>query len=331
MTPGPSINQFESLLPELILSAVEQQGLQPTGYFLQLNSYENRVYEIGLEEQAAVVAKFYRPSRWDLSQLAEEHAFVSTLVAAEIGVVAPLSLHKPYKNVPTIGHVGSFYYALYPKFRGREQADLSLEDRRQLGRFMGRMHNVGAAFRARYRLPLDPQTYGDDQITQILKQECLPGDLLPALEASLHQVMEWVRPAFTPDITKIPLHGDCHLGNILWNQNGPHLVDFDDMVLAPPIQDVWMLLSGDREEVGRQQEAFFEGYELFRRFDYRTFKLIEPLRTLRMIRHAAWIGARYYEPIFQRAFPYYRDRRYWEEFLLSIKEQIALVQEARST
>jgi Ser/Thr protein kinase RdoA (MazF antagonist) len=192
---------------------------------------------------------------------------------------------------------------------------------------LGRLHNIGAQFKAPHRLQLNPETYGYESLDYILTLPFIPPDLLKNIEAFLTQALERAEPFFEYDMEWILVHGDCHPGNILWNPDGPHLLDFDDMVIAPPVQDLWMLFYGTEEEQRQQKEAFFSGYETFREFDYCTLRLAEPLRTLRMIRHTAWIGKRHQEPIFQRSFPYYRERRYWEEFLLSMKEQVAILQE----
>lgn len=320
--------RFDHLLPEVIFQTVEAQGLRPTGVLIPLNSYENRVYEIGIEEREPVVAKYYRPGRWTKEQIAEEHAFVAALVQAEIPVVPPVALQSHIPGIPTLGktHDGIFF-AFFPKFRGREHAEILDEDRKWLGRTLGRLHNIGENFRAGHRLRLTPETYGIASLEFILSQKFLPPDLKENVEVHLLKALELIVPYFKADLKAISTHGDCHPGNILWNKEGPHLVDFDDMVVAPPIQDLWMLFDGTEEDKRRQREAFFEGYETFRKFDQTTLKLAEPLRTLRMIRHAAWIGQRYSEPAFQRAFPYYQERRYWEEFLQGIKEQIGLLQE----
>lgn len=318
---------FITLLPDTIFNAVSEQGYRPTGALFSLNSYENRVYDIAIEEGEPVVAKFYRPNRWSAEQIREEHLFVSAVANAEIPAVEPLILKKPTPHHVTIGEIDGYFYALYPKFRGREEPDLNNEKRKWLGRSLGRLHNVGESFLAKHRLQLDPETYGYQCLDTILDQSFLSPDLAESLETYLLRALELVEIYYRPGLKLIPLHGDCHLGNVLWNHAGPHLLDFDDMIIAPPAQDVWMLFSGDKNEVREQQEAFFEGYETFRKFDMTTLILMEPLRTLRMIHYAAWIGRRFEEPAFQRAFPYYRENRYWEELLLAIKEQISLMQE----
>ncbi len=317
---------FSHLLPDVILSAVEDQGYCPTGVFTPLNSYENRVYLIELEDAPALVAKFYRPERWTKESILEEHRFVYALLDNELPVVAPLPLKKSVKQGTTLGLTEKIYYALYPRFRGRERDELSLDDRRILGRLLARMHLVGENFKAPHRISLLPQTYGYQSLEFILTQPFLPPDIKSNLEIVLTQALKLVENAWSKNIAAFPVHGDCHLGNILWNDKGPHFVDFDDMVIAPPVQDLWMLFHGTSEEVAEQKKSFFEGYDLFRDFDFETLRFVEPLRTLRQIKYAAWIGERYLEPAFQRAFPYYEQRRYWEEFLQAIKEQLSALQ-----
>lgn len=325
-----SIHHFQNLLPDAIFDAVAEQGYQPTGALIPLNSYENRVYQIPLEDHEAIVGKFYRPERWSVEALCDEHRFIQALVDVELPVVQALKLTHSISENDHLARMGDYYYALYPKFRGREHSDITNDDRKWLGRTLGRLHNIGEAFQPKDRLTLTPQTYGYSSLEFILSQEFLPQDLKEGLQACLEQVLKMLEPYFHEDLKLISVHGDCHPGNILWNHDGPHLLDFDDMVLAPQVQDLWMLFHGSQEEMRDQKEAFFEGYNVFRDFDHSTFILMEPLRTLRMIHFAAWIGKRYSEPAFQRAFPYYENRRYWEEFLLSIKEQIGLLQDIQS-
>lgn len=317
---------FSNLLPQTILQAVMDQGFQPTGSLFPLNSYENRVYLIELEEYEPLVAKFYRPGRWSQEALQEEHDFNLALEEAEVPVVAALSLEKPLPQSETLGKIEDFYYAFYPKFRGREHDEITDEDRRWLGRTLGRLHNIGANFRLRHRPTLNVDYYGYASLDTILGQDFIPADLRPNLEASLKQALKMLEPFFKNPGPLICVHGDCHPGNVLWNKEGPFLLDFDDMLLAPAVQDLWMLINGDESEREAQKKALLEGYEIFRPFDRNSFGMSEALRTLRMIRHTAWIGQRFAEATFQRAFPYYSERRYWETFLLSMKEQIALLQ-----
>lgn len=321
------INHFENLLPDLIFESVQQQGYQPTGALIPLNSYENRVYQIPLEDHETLVGKYYRPGRWSIETLCDEHRFIQALVDVELPVVQALPLRDHLPESDKLGKLGGYYYAIYPKFMGREHADITNDDRKWLGRTLGRLHNVGESFKPKDRLELNPQTYGYNSLDFILSQEFLPNDLKEGINQCLLQSLKLLEPFFNEDLKAITVHGDCHPGNILWNNDGPHLLDFDDMVVAPPVQDLWMLFHGSDAEKKEQRKAFFEGYSVFREFDENCFILTEPLRTLRMIHYAAWIGKRYSEPAFQRVFPYYEQRRYWEEFLQSIKEQIALLQE----
>ncbi|PIR20265.1 MAG: serine/threonine protein kinase [Deltaproteobacteria bacterium CG11_big_fil_rev_8_21_14_0_20_47_16] len=319
---------FEDLLPNTICDAVASQGYSPTGALFPLNSYENRVYEIPLDEGEPIIAKFYRPGRWSAEAIGDEQNFIASLADFEIPVVPSLKLPHPLAAIPTVAEAASFYYTITPKFRGRARDELSNDDRKWLGRMIARMHNAGEHLQTPHRLALTPQTYGYDSVKFILNQPFIADDLKRSVEFCLNQALTTLTPLFTPDLKTFPIHGDCHMGNILWNNDGPHFVDFDDMVIGPPVQDVWMLFHGTAEEQKTQRDAFFEGYELFRKFDYGSLRLAEPLRTLRMIRHAAWIGQRYDDPAFQRAFPYYTQNRYWEEFLLAIKEQIGAMQDA---
>ncbi len=318
--------EFDTLMPELIIGAASEQGYQPTGVFYPLNSYENRVYEIGIEGGEPLIAKFYRPGRWTLESIAEEHRFLQTLLEEEIPVVASLPLKKSTELSPYVSQIEDIYYALFPKFRGRQESELSPEALAQLGRTLARLHNVGEHFSAPSRMALNPETFGRQSQEVILQLGFLPHDLRPNLESILTQVIQLCETAFQPGYKNILLHGDCHPGNILWNAEGPHLLDFDDMIMAPTVQDLWMLFFGTAEEQGQQKDTFFEAYEMFRPFQETHFQLAEALRSLRMIRHSAWVGQRFSENIFQRAFPYFSERRYWEEFLLSMKEQVALLQ-----
>jgi Ser/Thr protein kinase RdoA (MazF antagonist) len=321
------MQHFDRLTPELMLTAIEAQGFHPTGALFPLNSYENRVYAIELDEADPIIAKFYRPERWSVHTIAEEHTFVWAAENLEIPIVTPVRLPNPMPEAPGLGCEGEFFYAIYPKFRGRAEAEHTTETLTQLGRTLGRLHNLGADFTCRHRMTLSPTTYGHDSIAPILALPCVPREQLAALTALLPQAVQLTENYWGHASTQFAIHGDCHHGNILWNAHGPHLLDFDDMVVAPPVQDIWMLFSGPAEDQVRQREAFFEGYSTFRPFNESTLILAEPLRTLRLIRHAAWLGARHEEPAFQTAFPYFVQPRYWEEFTQTLREQIGILQE----
>lgn len=318
---------FDNLTPELMLSAIEAQGFVPTGALFPLNSYENRVYEVALDDAEPIIAKFYRPRRWTADVILDDHRFVLAADDLEIPVVAPLALQSAVAGSTTLGQTGEYYYALFPKFRGKENVEHSSEDLRWLGRTLARLHNLGAVFQAPHRMTLRPEEYGEPHAAVIAGQTYIPDALRDSINQFLEQCLTLVKPYFTDSLVMLPLHGDCHHGNVLWNHEGPHLLDFDDMLIAPPVQDVWMLLHGSPEDQRSQQEDFLAGYTIFRDFDVATLRLAEPLRTLRMIRHAAWIGERYEEDAFVRAFPYYRQSRYWEEFVQALREQIGTLQE----
>lgn len=317
---------FQHLLPDFICDVAAAQGYRPTGALHQLNSYENRVYEIPLENKDSLIAKFYRPGRWNQETLIDEHKTLAALESAEVPVVRPLKLNS-HSSYETLGFADPYFFCFYKKFGGRMEQDLNKEQLNWLGRTLGRLHNVTADLKLAQRLPLNTWTYGDQQLPAILQGPYLPEDLHDNLEDLLHQCLDLADRWFKKDWTTFAVHGDCHLGNVLWGTKGPTLVDFDDLVTAPAVQDVWMLLNGTLNEQAEQKKAFLEGYETFRKFDQHSFILVEPLRTLRMIRHAAWIGERFDEEIFKRTFPYYTERKYWENFLLSIKEQLSALQE----
>ncbi len=321
------MTSFQTLLPDFICDAIAAQGYRPTGILHQLNSYENRVYEVPLEDKTSLVTKFYRPSRWSLDTLIDEHQTLKALQDAEVPVVRPVVL--PHNTgFETLGFAEPYYFCCYKKFGGRMEQDLAPDQLMWLGRTLGRLHNVTEHLTLHHRLPLNTNTYGDQQLKTILDGRYVPEDLRNHLEDVLHRCLDFMEPLMSLDWHAFAVHGDCHLGNVLWDRIGPTLVDFDDMVMAPAVQDVWMLLYGTALEQAEQKKSFLKGYEVFRKFDQHSFCLVEPLRTLRMIRHAAWIGERFEEEIFKRTFPYYPERKYWEGFLLSMKEQWSLLQEA---
>lgn len=319
------MNSFKDLIPDFICDTLASQGYEPTGQMFQLNSYENRVYEIYLENNRPVIAKFYRPERWSAETIIDEHQVLKSLDEAEVPVVRPLNLNHT-EGFETLGFANPYYYCLYPKFGGHEEPDLTGEHRQWLGRTLARLHNVTHALKVKNRISISTKTYGDDPLNSIFEKGFLPDDLENNLEDIILRCLDLIDPMMNQTWNAFAVHGDCHLGNVLWNDEGPTLVDFDDMVMAPSVQDFWMLFHGTEEEQSIQKKDFFEGYEMFRNFDAREFLLVEPLRTLRMVRHTAWIGERFEEEIFKRTFPYYTERKYWEEFLLSMKEQLGALQ-----
>jgi len=323
---------YAGLTPDCVLDALGSVALFGDGRLLALNSYENRVYQVWLDEladaarqPAAVVAKFYRPARWTDAQILEEHAFSSELAEREIPVVAPMTL----AGGSTLAAFGGFRFAVYPKHGGRAP---ELEDRSTLewlGRFIGRIHAVGGIEPFRERLALDVASFGEEPREYLLAHDFVPTDLLPAWTSTIAQALDGIRRSFdrAGSVGTIRLHGDCHAGNILWTAAGPHFVDFDDCRMGPAVQDLWMLLSGDRTDAQRQLRALLRGYEDFCEFDERELQLIESLRTLRLIHYSAWLARRWDDPAFPAAFPWFNTQRYWQDRVLELREQIAAMDE----
>ena len=310
---------YAALTPEVVLDACDVAGCRADGRLLPLNSYENRVYQVWLEDGSARVLKFYRPGRWSAEQIEEEHAFARELAGREIPVVAPLYT----------GAHGGFLFALYPRRGGRTP---NLDDPKALewiGRFIGRIHAVGAASAFRFRESLTVKTFGDDARAFVLSGNFVPGDVLEAWKAATAQALAGVKRCFEAagEVPRIRLHGDCHPGNILWTDGGPHFVDLDDARMGPAVQDLWMLLSGDRVAMSRQLSHVLAGYEQFQAFDKRELNLLEALRTLRLIHYSAWIARRWDDPAFPAAFPWFNTQRYWQDRILELREQIALMED----
>ena len=330
-----SAHPFDRLTPQAVLDMLDAQGVRGDGRLLQLNSYENRVFQVMLEDGRAVVAKFYRPGRWTDAQIAEEHAFAAELAEAEVPVVAPL----PLAGGGTLGQGTAdgqvFRIAVYPRRSGHGPELEQPDTLRWLGRFIGRLHAVGARQRFTHRRTLDLATFGRAAVDRILAGDLLPPAQAPAwrdaAERALAQVAEAL--AATP-ATPLRLHGDCHPGNILWREPddgrpdaGPQIVDLDDAVNGPAVQDLWMWLSGDRAARQQQLGAVLQGYRQFRRFDARELALIEPLRTLRMLHHSAWIAERWDDPAFPPAFPWFGTPAYWGQQTTELREQLEAMAE----
>jgi Ser/Thr protein kinase RdoA (MazF antagonist) len=316
---------YAALTPDTVLDACAAAGLRPDGRLLGLNSYENRVYQVYLEEDAPAVVKFYRPGRWRDAQILEEHAFAAELAEREIPVVAPLRIEGK-----TLLQSAGFAFAVYPRRGGRTP---NLEDPKALewiGRFIGRLHAVGAIAPFRERETLDFNSFGHEPREWLLQNASIPADILPAWKAVTEQALGLVKACYerAGTIKLIRLHGDCHVGNILWTDDGPHFVDLDDSRMGPAMQDLWMLLSGDRSGMTRGLSDVLAGYEEFMDFDRRQLHLVEALRSLRLIHYSAWLARRWHDPAFPAAFPWFGTQRYWQDRILELKEQIALMEEA---
>jgi Ser/Thr protein kinase RdoA (MazF antagonist) len=315
---------YSDLSPEAVLDAIEGLGLRSDGRVLALNSYENRVYQIGIEDGEPLVCKFYRPGRWSDAAILEEHAFASELNAQEIPVVAPLS-----RNGTTLHRHEGFRYTVFPR-RGGRWPELGTTDERQwVGRFLGRIHAVGRSAPFRHRARLDVQELGRRARDFILDGGWLPEYLAPKYEALTEEILAEVerRTRHWRGASEGRILGDCHRGNILWTDAGPHFVDLDDCVTGPAIQDLWMLLAGSPAEIRAQIGDFLEGYEQFLAFNRRELALIEPLRALRMIHYTAWLARRWEDPAFPKAFPWFAEPRYWEEHYRALEEQLTAVLE----
>jgi Ser/Thr protein kinase RdoA (MazF antagonist) len=311
---------YASLTPTLILDAVEQCGFQPSGALLALNSYENRVYQIGLETGEFIIAKIYRPGRWSDEAILEEHAFAHELADLEIPVIAPLALQKD----ETLLHYQGYRLALYPRRGGRAPELDDPESLRWMGRMLGRIHACGSQRLFRHRPRLSVDLLGTGPFQYLMEQGFIPLELehnyrqaaeqlLQAIAEIWRETADWIEP--------LRLHGDCHPGNILWTEQGPHFVDLDDCMNGPAIQDLWMLLSGDRHDMSRQLGLILEGYEQFYLFNNVELRLIEALRGLRLIHYSGWLARRWEDPAFPMHFPWFNTARYWEEQLNILREQ----------
>jgi len=326
----PTLHSFYEITPDRILAAVEFAGFSCTGRFFQLNSMENRVYEVEIEptgdspfktpSDRFKIVKFYRPGRWTLEQLQEEHQFLLDLVADEIPVVAPLIL----KNERTIAvdEGSSIFFAVFPKMGGRAPDEIALDQADWIGRLLARIHNVGAARPARHRLKMGVEAFGFTNLQYLEDNDVLPIDLKDQYYDVAQEICDIVHP-WLQGTESIRIHGDCHLGNLLWNSQGPFWVDFDDMMVGPPAQDVWLLLSGRDEHARKQLHKLLAGYETLRPFDRSSLRLIEALRALRYIHYATWIAKRWKDPFFPRAFPHFGTSDYWQRQLFDLKEQLS--------
>ncbi len=318
---------FFELTPDRVLDAVEASGLPCTGRCLTLNSFENRVYDVELENsQGRRIAKFYRPGRWTREQILEEHTFLSQLVEAEIPVIAPL----PFPDGGTLQETpqSKIFYTPFPKVGGRAPDELSDDQLIRIGRLLGRIHSVGAAQPAYHRLRLDPTSYGRLNLQFLLDGSWIPEEFKTRYIRAVDVICTLSEPWFRETAFQ-RIHGDCHFNNLLWNSSGPFFLDFDDMVIGPPVQDLWLVLPGRDAEAIRQRALLLEGYQEFRNFDWQSLRLVEPLRALRFVHYATWIARRWDDPAFPHAFPQFNTYSYWKKETEDLEEQVQLVSEAR--
>jgi Ser/Thr protein kinase RdoA (MazF antagonist) len=327
---------YANLTPDCVLDALESVGQLGDGRLLALNSYENRVYQVYMEDGPPVIAKFYRPGRWTDAAIVEEHQFTLELAERELPVVAPFVIADR-----TLHAFAGFRFAVYPRHGGRVPELDDPQSLEWIGRFVGRIHAVGAVRPFVQRPALDIATFGDEPRAFLLSGGWIPADLTDAYSSVVNMALEGVRRCFerAGTVTTLRLHGDCHAGNILWTEpragqgghasftGGPHFVDFDDCRSGPAVQDLWMLLSGERADMTRQLADVLAGYEDFREFDPRELHLVEALRTLRLIHYSAWLARRWSDPAFPAAFPWFNTQRYWQDRVLELREQIPAMED----
>ena len=320
---------YQVLTPDVVIDAVESTGRISDARILALNSYENRVYQVGIEEDEPVIVKFFTgPTVGAWKQILEEHEFTQQLFELEIPVVPPLVINEQ-SDTPTLSCFHEFYFAIYPRQGGRAPELDNLDHLYRLGQFIGRIHAAGAAFPFMYRVPLTVQSFGHDNVEYLLANDFIPLDLVPAYESIAQEVLTEIErnSPESKQYQQISLHGDCHPGNLLWRNDQPHFVDFDDAMTGPAIQDLWMLLSGDRTNKQLQLSEIIEGYEMFHSFDIRELRLIEPLRAMRVLNYSAWLAKRWDDPAFPLSFPWFNTPRYWSEHVLELKELLSALQE----
>ncbi len=315
---GPTQYFFE-LTPDKVMDALEQNPIEGkfercTGYCQPLASFENRVYEVEFEERIRKVVKFYRPGRWNEAQILEEHAFMLEILDAEIPVVVPDYFEKKRDTLRKTD--SGLFYCVYPKVGGRQPEDLPPEKLEQLGRLIARMHGVGKSKEAKARIRLNPESYGQASLDFLLHANFVNPNVERRFESVVNSILGRARTAFEGQPLQ-RIHGDCHAGNILWNEKtGPFFIDFDDMVVGPPVQDLW-LLAPDPEALIH----LVDGYHQMNDLPKGSLRLVELLRALRMIHYATWIAKRYEDPAFQRAFPHFESPRYWDELTADLERQ----------
>ncbi|MBL7004634.1 MAG: serine/threonine protein kinase [Gammaproteobacteria bacterium] len=320
-----SEHPYNKLRPENILDAVESLGYQCDGRINALNSYENRVFQIGLEDQKPIIAKFYRPDRWSEDQVKEEHDFCFELADAEWPLVPPIK-HQKTGSLHKHDH---FLFTLFERAGGHAPELDDLDTLLVLGRSLGRLHAIGAERPFIHRPELTIHSYGIESREYLINNNCIPKSLRPAYNSLSQDLIKLIKTSFDQvDYSLIRLHGDCHPGNILWRNDKPIFVDFDDCRSGPAIQDLWMLLSGEAKDRELQLDVILEGYEQFYEFNDAELILVEALRTLRMMHYATWLAKRWTDPAFPMAFPWFNTERYWEEHILQLREQFAELQQA---
>ncbi|PJE80115.1 Stress response kinase A [invertebrate metagenome] len=315
---------YKRLTPDSVMDALESQGFSCDARILALNSYENRVYQVGIEDSDPVIVKFYRPDRWDKKQIEEEHRFIAALKDAELPVVAPLC----NREESTLSSYDGFLFTVFPR-QGGHAPELDYGNNLLImGRLLGRMHAIGATEPFQHRPGITLDRFGQQSVHFLLEHHIIPDNLITAYETLTQHILEKlfvIEQQGLPEVIRV--HGDCHSGNILWRNDNPHFVDFDDAAMAPAVQDIWMLLSGNRQQQNLQLSEIIEGYNEFYSFNPKELNYVEYFRTLRLIHYNAWLARRWSDPAFPKAFSWFNTERYWSEHILELREQLAALDE----
>ncbi len=315
---------FDGLTPDTIADAIESLGMPCDGRLLALNSYENRVWQVGIDDAQPVIVKFYRPQRWTDDAILEEHRFAAELAGNGLSVVAPLTIQDT-----TLHQFHEFRFAVFPRRGGHAPEAAHRPTLEALGRQLGRFHAVSAAGQFQHRPGLSIDSMGEASVDYLLKERWIPTHLEDAFETLCGGLLGQIREIWhlADGLPWIRLHGDCHPGNLLWRDDQAHFVDLDDCLSGPAVQDLWMLISGDRSERSQQWQWLLDGYRLFSNFELRSLGLVESLRTLRMLNYQAWLARRWNDPAFPAAFPWFESPRHWEQVIQQLREQMDELQQ----